>query len=72
MTKSKQKFEQQQAELLSQIEESRQRLQTILINLEYVTEPELLDSLIYELKAVQGKYQYLLKIAKAYRYSKRT
>ena len=72
MTKSKQQVEQQRAELLSQIEESKQRLQTILMNLEYVTDPELLDCLIYELKAVQGKYQYLLKLAKAYRYTKRT
>ena len=66
MNHAKQQLKNQQTELLLQIEESKQRLQTLLMNLEYVTDPELMDCLIYELKAVQGKYQYLLKIAKAY------
>lgn len=66
MNRSKQKVKKQQTELLLQIEEAKQRLQTLLMNLEYVTDPELMDCLIYELKAVQGKYQYLLKIAKTY------
>lgn len=67
MQKEKQKLLREQEEILVEIETTKQRLQTLLMNLEYITEPELLDCLIYELKAVQGRYQYLLKIAKAFR-----
>ena len=64
MGREKQLRIQKQRELLIEIEATRTRLQTLLINLEYVTDPELLDICIYELKAVQGRYQYLLKLAK--------
>ncbi len=69
MQKEKKKQLHEQEEILIEIEAAKQRLQTLLINLEYITEPELLDSLIYELKAVSGRYQYLLKIAKNFRSS---
>lgn len=64
MQKQKREQLQKQKEILVEIEAARNRLQTLLINLEYVTDPEVMDICIYELKAVQCRYQYLLKLAK--------
>ncbi len=66
MQKQKKEQLRKQKEILIEIEAARNRLQTLLSNLEYVTDPELMDICIYELKAVQCRYQYLLKMARGW------
>lgn len=67
MTKKKQLRLKQEAErkaLLEDIERIRQAHATALAHLESTTDPDLIDSYIYELNAVQVRYKFLLKRAK--------
>lgn len=67
MTKKKQLRLKQEAErkaLLEDIEKIRRAHATTLAQLESTTDPDLIDSYIYELNAVQGRYKFLLKRAK--------
>ncbi|MFP4697742.1 MAG: YaaL family protein [Eubacteriales bacterium] len=50
--------------LLKDIEEVRKALSIAYTNFENVTEPDLIDSCIYELQAIQMKHQYLINLAK--------
>lgn len=50
--------------LLKNIEIAKRALDTAYSNFDLVTEPELIDSCIYEVKAMQLKYEYLVNQAK--------
>ncbi len=48
-------------ELLNEIEEIKLSLETAHSNFDNASDPDLVDSCIYELNAIQYKYKYLLK-----------
>lgn len=48
-------------ELLNEIEEIKLSLETAHSNFENACDPDLVDSCIYEMNAIQYKYKYLLK-----------
>ncbi|GKX30631.1 hypothetical protein SH1V18_31110 [Vallitalea longa] len=50
--------------LLKNIEIAKRALDTAYSNFDIVTDPELIDSCIYEVKAMQLKYEYLINQAK--------
>lgn len=50
--------------ILKNIDITKKELYSVYNNLDIVTDPDLIDSCIYELKAVQLKYQYFLNKAK--------
>lgn len=52
--------------LLSEIQASKESLDRAYSNFENMTDPELIDCSIYELKAAQTRYEYLLACAKEY------
>ena len=53
-------------QLLSQIKKSKESLDLAYSNFENMTDPELIDCSIYELKAAQARYEYLISCAKDY------
>lgn len=48
-------------ELLNEIEDIKRSLATAHSNFEYACDPDLVDSCIYEVNAIQHRYKYLLK-----------
>lgn len=67
MTKKKcQKLqeEKKRQELLQEIERTKRAHADTLLNLENMTDPDLIDCYIYELNAVQVRYKFLLRQAK--------
>ena len=48
-------------ELLNEIEEIKISLETAHSNFDNASDPDLVDSCIYEMNAIQYKYKYLLK-----------
>ena len=52
-------------ELLSEIEEIKLSLEIAHSNFENVCDPDLVDSCIYEMNAIQYKYKYLLRQIRA-------
>ncbi|MCT4542045.1 MAG: YaaL family protein [Vallitalea sp.] len=50
--------------LLKNIKIAKKALDNAYINFDFVTDPELIDSCIYEVKAMQLKYEYLINQAK--------
>lgn len=50
--------------LLKNIKIAKRALDNAYINFDFVTDPELIDSCIYEVKAMQLKYEYLINQAK--------
>ena len=48
-------------ELLLALEAVKKNLETVYINFEYATDNALIDSYIYEVKALQLKYEYIIK-----------
>lgn len=52
-------------EIIVSIEKVKKALDCAYANFEFVSEPQLVDSYIYEVKAMQLKYEYLLNQAKA-------
>ncbi|MDD5949326.1 MAG: YaaL family protein [Lachnospiraceae bacterium] len=52
--------------LLSEIKETKESIDLAYSNFENMTDPELIDCSIYELKAAQMRYEYLLSCAKEY------
>lgn len=48
-------------ELLNEIEEIKRSLETVHSNFDNTCDPDLVDSCIYEMNAIQYKYKYLLK-----------
>lgn len=57
--------EQERQELLKEIETIKRAHAATLSNLENITDPDLIDCYIYELNAVQVRYKFLLRQAKA-------
>lgn len=52
-------------ELILSIEKVKTALDCAYANFDFVSEPDLVDCYIYEVKAMQHKYQYLLQQAKS-------
>lgn len=57
----------QEQELIQSIQRAKDEIDTVYNNFQYATDPYMIDSYIYELKALQMKYEYLLKCAKQLR-----
>ena len=51
--------------LISEINKTKIALEAAYSNFENVVDPDLIDSCIYEMNAVQNRYKFLLKQAKA-------
>ena len=51
--------------LISEINRTKIALEAAYSNFENVIDPDLIDSCIYELNAIQNRYHFLLKQAKA-------
>ena len=51
--------------LINEINKTKIALEAAYSNFENVVDPDLIDSCIYELNAVQNRYRFLLKQAKA-------
>ena len=51
--------------LVSEINKTKLALEAAYSNFENVVDPDLIDSCIYEMNAVQNRYKFLLKQAKA-------
>ena len=51
-------------DLILSIEKVKKALECAYANFDFVSEPDLVDSYIYEVKAIQLKYQYLIQQAK--------
>lgn len=51
--------------LLNEINKTKLALEAAYSNFENVVDPDLIDSCIYEMNAVQNRYKFLLKQAKA-------
>lgn len=56
---------QEQLDLLSDLAKTKSALDIAYSNFENVIDPDLIDSCIYELNAVQKKYKFLLERVKA-------
>ncbi len=52
--------------LINEINKTKLALESAYSNFENVVDPDLIDSCIYELNAIQNRYHFLLKQAKAY------
>ncbi len=52
-------------ELLREIERTQKQLESAYQNFEYVIDPDLIDSCIYEVNAIQHRYKFLLRQAKS-------
>lgn len=53
-----------QKQLLLELKETQNALDTAYANLSYVVEPELIDCCIYELNAIQLRYKFILSQVK--------
>jgi len=51
--------------LINEINKTKLALEAVYSNFENVVDPDLIDSCIYEMNAVQNRYKFLLKQAKA-------
>ena len=51
-------------QLLLELKETQNALDTAYANLSYVVEPELIDCCIYELNAIQLRYKFILSQVK--------
>ena len=51
-------------QLLQELKETKNALDTAYANLSYVVEPELIDCCIYELNAIQLRYKFILSQVK--------
>ncbi len=59
------KRQQKDDKLMSEILKTKIALEAAYSNFENVVDPDLIDSCIYEMNAVQNRYKFLLKQAKA-------
>lgn len=62
---SKKKISKEHELLLSEIYKTKMDLEIAYSNFQNVVDPDLIDSCIYEVNAIQQKYKFLLKQAKA-------
>jgi exonuclease VII small subunit len=51
--------------LIKEINQTKLALEAVYSNFQNVVDPDLIDSCIYEMNAVQNRYKFLLKQAKA-------
>lgn len=51
-------------QLLEELKETKNAMDTAYANLSYVVEPELIDCCIYELNAIQLRYKFILSQVK--------
>lgn len=65
MKHSKRKADAQEEMLLREIQRTKMALETAYSNFENCLDPDLIDSYIYEVNAVQKRYKFLLKQAKS-------
>ena len=54
----------EERQLLLELKETKNALDTAYANLSYVVEPELIDCCIYELNAIQLRYKFILSQVK--------
>ncbi len=59
-------------QLLEELRETKNAMDTAYANLSYVVEPELIDCCIYELNAIQLRYKFILSQVKNSELSKDT
>lgn len=59
-------------QLLEELRETKNAMDTAYANLSYVVEPELIDCCIYELNAIQLRYKFILSQVKNSEMSKDT
>ena len=64
MKRNDKKMSREDKGVLVMIEKLKNELALMHQNLDYVTDETLIDSYIYELKAIHMKYQYYIKICK--------
>lgn len=62
---SKKEEDQTNNYLMDEINKTKLALEAAYSNFENVVDPDLIDSCIYEMNAVQNRYKFLLKQAKA-------
>ena len=62
---SKKRISKEHELLLSEIYKTKMELEIAYSNFQNVVDPDLIDSCIYEVNAIQQKYKFLLKQAKA-------
>lgn len=61
MKRKKEVCQREKEELLLEIEEIKRSLETAHSNFENASDPDLVDSCIYEMNAIQYRYKYLLR-----------
>ncbi len=62
--KQKPTVSKEELEILENINKLRLSLQTLYQNYEYVIDPNLIDSYIYEMSSLYAKYDYYVKLCK--------
>lgn len=65
MKQIKRKADAQEEMLLREIQRTKMALETAYSNFENCLDPDLIDSYIYEVNAVQKRYKFLLKQVKS-------
>ena len=58
--KAKNDMSDNKRQLLEELRETKNAMDTAYANLSYVVEPELIDCCIYELNAIQLRYKFIL------------
>ncbi|MCI8307162.1 MAG: DUF2508 family protein [Lachnospiraceae bacterium] len=61
MKKNKSDISLRQKSLMDDINKTRQALDTVYCNFQYVSDPDLIDCYIYEMNSVHLRYKYLMK-----------
>ncbi|MBQ2981994.1 MAG: DUF2508 family protein [Lachnospiraceae bacterium] len=70
--KAKNDMSDNKRQLLEELRETKNAMDTAYANLSYVVEPELIDCCIYELNAIQLRYKFILSQVKNSEMSKDT
>lgn len=70
--KAKNDMSDNKKQLLEELRETKNAMDTAYANLSYVVEPELIDCCIYELNAIQLRYKFILSQVKNSEMSKDT
>lgn len=61
MKKNESDISLRQKSLMDDIKKTRQALDTVYCNFQYVSDPDLIDCYIYEMNSVHLRYKYLMK-----------
>lgn len=54
----------EKAEIIKAVDSLKEELNQVHCRLNYTTEPLLIDSIIYEMKALQKRYEYYIRLCK--------